>query len=182
MRSRPPSSAANPRKADQDQAAKDKAAADKRRRHGRRRQGVVAFQPAGLIGGDHARSATTTSAATSRRPAPTPWTTSAGPPRPRLTSSAGRCGGSSAPSPRAVTLGQEVAVTDGKEYTVTVAGTTGASRPDPAGGGGDGRGRNRHAAPHEIAHEFPAGHVSFRLPAGCSPPGRDNPPANRSPQ
>jgi hypothetical protein len=31
----------------------------------------------------------------------------------------------------AVTLGQEIAVTDGKEYTVTVAGTTGASDPTP---------------------------------------------------
>jgi hypothetical protein len=35
------------------------------------------------------------------------------------------------PISSAVTLGQEVAVTDGKEYTVTVAGTTGASDPTP---------------------------------------------------
>jgi hypothetical protein len=31
----------------------------------------------------------------------------------------------------AVTLNQEIAVTDGKEYTVTIAGTTGASDPTP---------------------------------------------------
>jgi hypothetical protein len=31
----------------------------------------------------------------------------------------------------AVTLNQEIAVTDGKEYIVTVAGTTGASDPTP---------------------------------------------------
>jgi hypothetical protein len=35
------------------------------------------------------------------------------------------------PISAAVTLGQEIAVTDGKEYTVTVAGTTGASDPTP---------------------------------------------------
>jgi hypothetical protein len=35
------------------------------------------------------------------------------------------------PISSAVTLGQEIAVTDGKEYTVTVAGTTGASDPTP---------------------------------------------------
>jgi hypothetical protein len=35
------------------------------------------------------------------------------------------------PISAAVTLGQEIAVTDGKEYTVTVAGTTGATDPTP---------------------------------------------------
>jgi hypothetical protein len=35
------------------------------------------------------------------------------------------------PISAAVSLNQEIAVTDGKEYTVTVAGTTGASDPTP---------------------------------------------------
>jgi hypothetical protein len=35
------------------------------------------------------------------------------------------------PVSAAVTLGQEIQVTDGKEYTVTVAGTTGATDPTP---------------------------------------------------
>lgn len=35
------------------------------------------------------------------------------------------------PVSAAVTLGQEIQVTDGKKYTVTVAGTTGASDPTP---------------------------------------------------
>ena len=35
------------------------------------------------------------------------------------------------PISAAVTLNQEIAVTDGKEYVVTVAGTTGASDPTP---------------------------------------------------
>jgi hypothetical protein len=35
------------------------------------------------------------------------------------------------PISSAVTLGQEVQVTDGKKYIVTVAGTTGASDPTP---------------------------------------------------
>ena len=35
------------------------------------------------------------------------------------------------PISASVTLNQEIAVTDGKEYTVTVAGTTGASDPTP---------------------------------------------------
>jgi hypothetical protein len=35
------------------------------------------------------------------------------------------------PVSAAVTLGQEIQVTDGKKYVVTVAGTTGASDPTP---------------------------------------------------
>lgn len=35
------------------------------------------------------------------------------------------------PISAAVTLGQEIQVTDGKKYTVTVAGTTGATDPTP---------------------------------------------------
>jgi hypothetical protein len=35
------------------------------------------------------------------------------------------------PVSSAVTLGQEIQVTDGKKYVVTVAGTTGASDPTP---------------------------------------------------
>jgi hypothetical protein len=35
------------------------------------------------------------------------------------------------PVSAAVTLGQEIQVTDGKRYTVTVAGTTGATDPTP---------------------------------------------------
>jgi hypothetical protein len=35
------------------------------------------------------------------------------------------------PISSAVTLGQEIQVTDGKKYVVTVAGTTGASDPTP---------------------------------------------------